>query len=78
MHLNLVACDNEFEREFAKFLDIAKDVVAFAKLPRAFGFTIEYTDTAMNLRNYEPDFAAIDKSGNDSLLSQKGRRTWTC
>ena len=35
--------------------DNAKDVQAFAKLPRAFGFAIEYTDTAMNLRNYEPD-----------------------
>lgn len=52
---NLVPCDNDFEREFAKFLDNAKDVQAFAKLPRAFGFAIEYTDTAMNLRNYEPD-----------------------
>jgi type III restriction enzyme len=70
---NLVPCDNDFEREFAKFLDNAKDVTAFAKLPRAFGFTIEYTDTAMNLRNYEPDFAAIDKSGVHWLLESKGQ-----
>lgn len=70
---NLVPCDNDFEREFAKFLDNAKDVVAFAKLPRAFGFTIEYTDTAMNLRNYEPDFVAVDKSGTHWLLESKGQ-----
>jgi type III restriction enzyme len=70
---NLVPCDNDFEREFAKFLDNAKDVTAFAKLPRAFGFTIEYTDTAMNLRNYEPDFVAIDKSGIHWLLESKGQ-----
>ncbi len=70
---NLVPCDNDFEREFAKFLDNAKDVMAFAKLPRAFGFTIEYTDTSMNLRNYEPDFVAIDKAGVHWLLESKGQ-----
>ena len=72
---NLVPCDNDFEREFAKFLDNAGDVKAFAKLPRAFGFTIEYTDAAMNLRNYEPDFAATDKSGTHWLLESKGQET---
>jgi len=71
--LNLVPCDNDFEREFAKFLDNAKDVKAFAKLPRAFGFTIEYTDAAMNLRNYEPDFVAVDKNGTHWLLESKGQ-----
>ena len=69
---NLVPCENDFERDFAKFLDNAADVSAFAKLPRAFGFTIEYTDTAMNLRNYEPDFVALDKSGKYWLLETKG------
>ena len=71
--LNLVPCDNDFEREFAKFLDNATDLKAFAKLPRAFGFTIEYTDTAMNLRNYEPDFVAVDKAGTHWLLESKGQ-----
>jgi type III restriction enzyme len=70
---NLVPCDNDFEREFAKFLDSAADVTAFAKLPRAFGFTVEYTDTAMNLRNYEPDFVAVDKSGMHWLIETKGQ-----
>lgn len=71
--LNLVPCDNDFEREFAKFLDNAIDVQSFSKLPRAFGFAIEYTDTAINLRNYEPDFVAIDKSGTHWLLETKGQ-----
>jgi type III restriction enzyme len=70
---NLVPCDNDFEREFAKFLDNAKDITAFSKLPRGFGFTIEYTDAATNLRNYEPDFVAIDKSGVHWLLESKGQ-----
>ncbi|MFZ0820532.1 MAG: hypothetical protein WAM91_10715 [Candidatus Acidiferrales bacterium] len=71
--LNLVPCDNDFAREFAKFLDNATDVKSFSKLPRAFGFTIEYTDTAMSLRNYEPDFVAIDKSGTHWLIETKGQ-----
>ena len=70
---NLVPCDNDFEREFAKFLDSAEDAQAFAKLPRAFGFVIEYTDAAMNLRNYEPDFVAVDRGGVQWLLESKGQ-----
>ena len=46
---NLVPCDNQFEREFARFLDNAEDVKAFAKLPQPFGFSIDYTDSGMNL-----------------------------
>lgn len=70
---NLVPCDNDFEREFAKFLDNATDVRAFSKLPRAFGFAIEYTDASMNLRNYEPDFVALDNSGTHWLPESKGQ-----
>ena len=55
---NLVPCDNQFEREFARFLDNAEDVISFAKLPQPFGFSIDYTDSGMNLRSYYPDFAA--------------------
>jgi type III restriction enzyme len=72
---NLVPCDNEFEREFAKFLDNVTDVRAFAKLPGPFGFSIEYTDPAMNLRHYEPDFVAVDTAGVHWLLETKGQET---
>ncbi|MGH9375367.1 MAG: hypothetical protein ACRD1J_04290, partial [Terriglobia bacterium] len=72
---NLVACDNDFERDFAKFLDNALDVRAFSKLPQAFGFAIDYTDTAMNLRSYYPDFVAVDDAGGHWILETKGQET---
>jgi type III restriction enzyme len=70
---NLVAADNEFEREFAQFLQDATDVERFAKLPTRFGFTIEYTDSATNLRYYEPDFAVVDRAGVHYVIETKGR-----
>lgn len=70
---NLVAADNDFERDFAHFLEKAVDVVSFAKLPKQFGFTIEYADNAGNLRLYEPDFVAIDDSGAHHIIETKGR-----
>lgn len=70
---NLVACDNDFERKFAEFLRDAPDVVAFAKLPSQFGFAIEYTDAASNLRYYEPDFVAVLSNGAHYLIETKGR-----
>ncbi len=72
---NLVPCGNAFEKAFAKFLDHAEDVRAFSKLPEAFGFAIEYTDAAMNLRNYYPDFVAVDTAGTHWLLETKGQQT---
>ncbi len=72
---NLVPCDNDFEREFAKFLDSCPDVRAFAKLPQVFGFSIEYTDTGMNLKSYYPDFVTVDDSGTHWLLEAKGQET---
>ena len=70
---NLVAADNDFEREFAHFLQDARDVESFAKLPRRFGFTIEYTDSATNLRYYEPDFVAVDGDGVHYVIETKGQ-----
>lgn len=70
---NLVACSNEFEKTFAKFLENASDVQAFAKLPVQFGFSIEYTDVNNNLRYYEPDFIAITSDNVHYLVETKGR-----
>lgn len=70
---NLVAPDNDFEREFAQFLQDASDVASFAKLPKRFGFTIEYTDSATNLRYYEPDFVAVDRDGVHYVIETKGQ-----
>lgn len=71
---NLVPCDNEFEKGFAKFLDGAEDVKAFSKIPELFGFAIDYTDGG-NLRSYYPDFVAVDNDGVRWLLETKGQET---
>ena len=69
---NLVPCHNEFEREFAQFLQKAADVERFAKLPEQFGFAIEYTDNAGNLRYYEPDFIVLASDGTHYIVETKG------
>jgi type III restriction enzyme len=72
---NLLPCDNNFEEEFARFLDDAFDVAAFSKLPQQFGFRIEYTDAVANLRSYYPDFVARLETGEHWLIETKGAET---
>lgn len=69
---NLVPCHNEFEKEFARFLQKADDVDCFAKLPEQFGFAIEYTDSVSNLRYYEPDFVVLTRDGTHYIAETKG------
>jgi type III restriction enzyme len=69
---NMVPCDNDFERAFARFLDGADDIRAFAKLPQSFGFSIDYVDAGMNLRSYYPDFVALDSAEQHWLIETKG------
>ncbi|GHO69767.1 type III restriction endonuclease subunit R [Ktedonobacter sp. SOSP1-52] len=73
--LNLVPCDNDFEYEFAKFLENAKDVQAFSKLPQQFGFSIEYTDNNANLRYYYPDFVVKTDQDEMWLVETKGQES---
>jgi type III restriction enzyme len=47
-------------------------VQRFAKLPEQFGFAIEYTDNAANLRYYEPDFVVVTTDGIQYLVETKG------
>jgi type III restriction enzyme len=70
---NYVTCDNELEYAFAKFLERAGDVEAFAKLPEQFGFSIEYPDSLSNIRNYYPDFIARLKDDSHWIIETKGR-----
>ncbi|MCF7811817.1 DEAD/DEAH box helicase family protein [bacterium] len=70
--LNLVPCDNDFERSFASFLDNARDVMEFSKLPLSFGFSVEYQDDKGNMRHYYPDFVAIDKENTNWIIETKG------
>lgn len=69
---NMISCDNDFEKSFARFLDDAEDISAFAKLPQPFGFSIDYVDFDMNLRSYYPDFIALDSEGQHWLIETKG------
>ncbi|HEX6819797.1 MAG TPA: hypothetical protein VF120_15580, partial [Ktedonobacterales bacterium] len=73
--LNYAPCTNDFERSFGKFLDSAADISAWCKIPDSFGFAIEYTDQAANLRYYYPDFVAIAEDGTHWLLETKGAET---
>ncbi|HJT59668.1 MAG TPA: hypothetical protein VJ761_24375, partial [Ktedonobacteraceae bacterium] len=73
--LNLVPCDNDFEYEFARFLDTAPDVTAFSKLPQQFGFSIEYTDNNANLRYYYPDFVVQTDTSEMWLVETKGQES---
>lgn len=71
---NLTPCCNEFEQNFARFLDKAPDIVSFANLGNLPSkLSIEYLDKETNLRFYEPDFVAIDSEGAHWLLETKGR-----
>jgi type III restriction enzyme len=70
---NYVACDNELEYSFAKFLEAAEDVKAFAKLPEQFGFAVEYPDSRGNIRNYYPDFVARATDETHWIIETKGR-----
>ena len=69
---NLVAADNNFEIEFARFLQAAPDVARFAKLPTQLGFKIQYIANTGNIRHYYPDFVAVDTSGRHHLIETKG------
>jgi len=70
---NYTPCDNEYEFDFAKFLDKSDDIISFAKLPEQFGFCIQYTDTLANIRNYFPDFIALHEDGSRWIIETKGR-----
>lgn len=72
---NFVALYNEFEGEFAKFLDKCDDIIAFAALANT-GFKIDYLTTKGAIRFYYPDFVAIQKNGKEKvywILETKGR-----
>jgi len=70
---NYVPCDNNFELDFARFLDRAEDVEAFSKIVPKIGFFVEYRDSKGNLRLYFPDFVVKTKAGEKIMIETKGR-----
>ncbi len=70
---NYVPCDNDFEVEFAKFLDRAEDVFAFSKIVLKIGFFVEYRDSEGNFKWYLPDFVVLKTDGDHWIIETKGR-----
>ena len=69
---NLVACDNEFEAEFASFLDRASDVAAYAKNNLYTHFSLDYQNSEGAIRYYYPDFIVRLATGENWLIETKG------
>lgn len=72
---NFVALYNDFEGDFAKFLDKCEDIVAFAALAGT-DFKIDYLTSKGAIRFYYPDFVAVQKIGKQKtywILETKGR-----
>ncbi|RKY40313.1 MAG: hypothetical protein DRP81_09550, partial [Candidatus Omnitrophota bacterium] len=56
---NFVAVFNDFEAEFAQFLDKREDIIKFASLAEK--FKIDYLSSRGAIRFYYPDFVAVQK-----------------
>jgi len=63
----------DFELSFARFLDAAPDVAAFAKNYLAVGFKIDYVKADGDLSNYVPDFLVKTADGTVWIVETKGR-----
>jgi len=71
---NFVAVYNDFEKEFASFLDNSPDIEKFAALANS--FHIDYLSSRGAIRFYYPDFVAVQKIGRKKLfwtIETKGR-----
>lgn len=62
-----------FELSFARFLDDAPDVAAFAKNYLAVGFKIDYVKADGDLSTYTPDFVVRTTDGTVWVVETKGR-----
>lgn len=69
---NLSPVDNNLERRFAEFLDVATDVAAFAKLTMNSRFALEYIARSGALRYYYPDFVVRLNDDTCLVLETKG------
>jgi len=71
---NFVAVYNDYEAEFAEFLDKCTDIERFASF--ADKFSIDYLSSKGAIRLYHPDFIAVQKVGKKRvywILETKGR-----
>ncbi len=71
---NFVAVYNDFEAEFAEFLDKSQDIEKLSAL--ADKFSIDYLSSRGSIRFYYPDFVAVQKVNNKKtywIIETKGR-----
>lgn len=85
---NLTPVDSSLEARFARFIDRAEDVTAWAKLTMNTRFALEYISTAGALRYYYPDFVmrltddsclVVETKGQEDLdvaLKDRRARRW--
>jgi type III restriction enzyme len=76
---NYVATYNDFESGFAKFLDSCPDIPRFAALAESFTrFCVNYLSPSGAIKLYYPDFVAIQKDEDGTLVhwivETKGRK----
>ena len=65
---NYVATFNNYESEFAEFLDRCKDIESFAALAEQFTrFRVDYLSKNGSLKFYYPDFIAVQKNGKKNI-----------
>ena len=74
---NVVACYNNYEARFARFLDRAEDVDRFAELAEWFtGFHVQYLKSSGAVGTYYPDFVVVQKVNRGHvnwIIETKGR-----
>lgn len=76
---NYVATYNDFESDFAEFLDDCPDILRFAALAESFTrFRVDYLSPSGAIKFYYPDFVAVQKCEDGSLvhwiIETKGRK----
>ena len=76
---NYVATFNDYESDFARFLDECPDILRFAALAEHFTrFRVDYLSVSGAIKFYYPDFVAVQKDENGKLvkwiIETKGRK----
>jgi type III restriction enzyme len=67
---NYVATYNDFESEFAKFLDRCPDILRFSALAEHFTrFRVDYLSPSGAIKFYYPDFVAVQKGENSKEIN---------
>jgi type III restriction enzyme len=67
---NYVATYNDFESEFAKFLDRCPDVLRFSALAEHFTrFRVDYLSPSGAIKFYYPDFVAVQKAKDGKRIN---------